>query len=365
MNSCLKYWIWLSSLMQITPRRKLQLIEYFGDPAYIWESTEAELRASNICTPRMLSVLLDRQNRKNAEKLMEEVFKSDAEVITIKDDIYPENLKYIADPPVALYIKGTLRKDEVYIAVVGSRKASSYGLETAQRLSWELAANGVTIVSGMARGIDSKAHWGALSGGGRTIAVLGCGIDIIYPPENAELMEKICKLGAIISEYAPGTPPIAVNFPARNRIISGLSQGVAVIEASEKSGSLITAEYALDQGREVYAVPGNINSFNSTGTNKLLKDGAKLVTNGGDILEDLKIGYNFKSAYTKEKKLSGALLKGNEKTIAMRLLDGPAHIDAIARDCGISVQLAGSVLVMLELSGFVEHLPGRYYKLAE
>ena len=365
MNSSIKYWIWLSSLVQITPRRKIGLLDYFGDPALIWESTEAELRSSNLCTSKTLAALLDRQARKDAVKHMEEVFKCDAEVITIKDGRYPEILKNIPDPPAVLYCRGKLEKDAVCVSVVGSRRATPYGLETARRLSRELAENGITVVSGMARGIDSKAHCGALEGGGRTIAVLGCGLDIVYPPENKELMENICRSGAAISEYVPGTPPLQFNFPARNRIISGLSRGVAVVEANDRSGSLITAEFALEQGRDVYAVPGNINSANSAGTNKLLKDGAKIVTNGGDILEELKMEYNFKYAYTKKRKLPDALLQGDEKTIAQKLLGGPAHIDVIARDCGISVQLAGSVLVMLELSGFVEQLPGKFYKLAE
>lgn len=365
MVSNIKYWIWLSSLVKISPFRRLQLLEYFGDPALIWESTEAELQALNFCTPQMIAAIIDRKGRKELPRLIDDVGRCDANVITMKDSMYPEALKNIPDPPVALYYRGKLEKESVCVAVVGSRRASAYGLEMARRLSQELARHGVTVVSGMARGIDSKAHSGALEVGGRTIAVLGCGVDIVYPSENSGLMEKICESGAVISEYIPGTPPISFNFPARNRIISGLSQGVAVVEANEKSGSLITADFALEQGRDVFAVPGNINSINSTGTNKLIKDGAKIVTNAGDILDELKISNSANNNLCGEKHLPEVSLGNDEKTIAQRLLSGPAHIDTVARDCGISVQLAGSVLVMLELSGFVEQLPGKFYKLAE
>lgn len=365
MVSNLKYWIWLSSLVKISPRRRVQLLDHFGDPALIWECTEAELRTLHLCTPQMLAAIMDRQSRKEVPRLIDEIGRCDINAITINDSLYPVDLKNIPDPPVVLYYKGKLESDAVCVAVVGSRIATPYGLEMARQLSQELAKHGVTIISGMARGIDSKAHSGALEGGGRTVAVLGCGVDIVYPSENISLMNKICQYGAVISEYLPGTPPIPFNFPARNRIISGLSQGVAIVEANEKSGSLITADFALEQGRDVYAVPGNINSMNSTGTNKLIKDGAKIVTNAGDILDELKISHGANNNLCRERQLRSVSLGGDERTIAQRLLNGPAHIDIIARDCGISIQLAGSVLVMLELSGFVEQLPGKFYKLAE
>lgn len=365
MNIDLKYWVWFSSLVKISPCRRLKLLEYFNDPACLWECTEEELRKLPVCAPKMIEVILDRQYRRNSIEIMESIYKCGADIITIRDDRYPEMLKNIPDPPTVIYCRGKLVKDSACIAVVGSRRATSYGLDMAKRLSRDMAKDGVTIVSGMARGIDSKAHIGALEAGGRTIAVLGCGVDIVYPFENKDLMNKIIGSGAVISEYLPGTQPIPFNFPARNRIISGLSQGVAIIEASEKSGSLITADFALEQGREVFAVPGNINSMNSSGTNRLIRDGAKLVTNAGDILDELQISHG-ESNYPYVKKLFQQATMGKEElTISRRLLDGPSHIDAIARDCGISSQLAGSVLVMLELSGFVEQLPGKFYKLVE
>lgn len=360
-----KYWIWLSSLAKISPRRKNRLLKHFGDPALLWEAGENDLKASKLCTPAMISSILDEVPRKETDRHLENIYKCNAEVVTIQDTCYPQLLKYIADPPVVLYYRGRLESDAQCVAVVGSRRASYYGLDMARKLSRELAGHGVTVVSGMARGVDSKSHWGALEGGGKTVAVLGCGVDIVYPSENRELMKRICETGAVISEYLPGTEPVPFNFPARNRIISGMSQGVVIVEANEKSGSLITADFALEQGRDVFAVPGNINSANSTGTNRLIKDGAKIITNTGDILEELRINYNDNLLFSNKRRLSDIKLGTDEKSIAERLLNGPAHIDAIAMDCGISVQLTSSVLVMLELSGFVEQLPGKYFKLAE
>lgn len=360
-----KYWIWLSSLTKISPRKKNQLLKHFGDPAFLWEAGESELRATKFCSPGMISTLLDIGSRNKTDMYLESIYKCNADVVTIRDSNYPQALRYIADPPVVLYVRGRLEADALCVAVVGSRRASFYGLDVARRLSRELAAHGVTIVSGLARGVDAKSHWGALEGGGKTIAVLGCGVDIIYPPENRELMNRICESGAVISEYLPGTEPVPYHFPARNRIISGLSQGVAVVEANEKSGSLITADFALEQGRDVFAVPGNINSANSAGTNRLIRDGAKIIAGTGDILDELKIGKKEVLCFYAQKKIPEMKLGANEKSIAQRLLNGPAHIDTIARDCGISAQLTSSVLIMLELSGFVEQLPGKYYKLIE
>ncbi len=360
-----KYWIWLSSLTQISPRRKNRLLKHFADPALLWEAGEGELRATMFCTPGMISALLDKTARNETDRLLEKIYQCNADVVTIQDAGYPLALKYIADPPVVLYVRGKLEADALCVAVVGSRKASFYGLDIARKLSRELAAHGVTVVSGMARGVDAKSHWGALEGGGKTVAVLGCGVDIIYPPENRELMNRIYGSGSVISEYLPGTEPMPYHFPARNRIISGMSQGVVIVEANEKSGSLITADFALEQGRDVFAVPGNINSVNSTGTNRLIREGAKIIANTGDILEELKIEPHEDFKFCAQKGIPDMKLGVNEKSIAQRLLNGPAHIDAIARDCGISAQLTSSVLTMLVLSGFVEQLPGKYFKLSE
>lgn len=372
MKSSLKYWIWLSALVKILPRRRLRLLEYYQDPALLWEASEAELKELDFCTPATIKCITDREIRKKTDEFMLMVSRCDADVITLYDKAYPKMLKYIADPPVVLYCRGKIDADAICVAVVGSRRATSYGAEMAVRLSKELARHGVTVVSGMARGIDTKAHIGALQGGGKTIAVLGCGVDVIYPQENGDLMNRIIQSGAVISEYLPGAPPIPFNFPARNRIISGLSNSVVIVEANERSGSLITADFALEQGRDVFAVPGNINSINSAGANRLIRDGARMITTADDILDELDVKHERNINFLSDGKITGSIL-GNSgskldlegRTIAQRLLNGPAHIDVIARDCGISVQLASSVLMMLELSGFVEQMPGKLYRLAE
>lgn len=362
----LKYWIWLGSLIKIPPCWRSELLRSFRSPAGVWYASELELRRMPYMSKPMLASLLDSEYRKRAEDHLKFVEASDISVFTLDDGDYPEYLRSIPDPPVALYVYGKIVKSEACFAVVGSRKASSYGLGMAEKLSAGLAKAGLCVVSGMARGVDSKAHWGALSAGGRTIAVLGCGVDQVYPCENRELAKRIGRNGALVSEFVPGTAPLPVNFPLRNRIISGVSRGVLVVEAGERSGSLITAYYALDQGREVFAMPGNINSGASKGTNRLIKEGAKIVTDVGDILEELAMagGMDY-SLFSGPGPQLPDLLTADEKTIAAKLSDGPAHIDSIASECGLSVQTAGSILVMLELSGFVEQLPGKYYKLVE
>ena len=366
MDGSIKYWVWLSSLVKISPFKRYKLIEYFKDPALIWHSSEEELKKLPFLPRNIIEKLIDRQMRKDTHNLLEKIQSEYIDVITFNDEYYPEYLKNIYDPPVAIYVRGKLIKDETTIAVVGSRNATTYGLGMAESLSHDLSKKGITVASGMARGIDSRAHTGALKAGGRTIAVLGCGLNIVYPYENKELMKKICDNGAVISELLPGVPPIPFNFPARNRIISGISKGVVIIEANERSGSLITANYALEQGRDVFAVPGNINSRNSIGTNRLIRDGAKIVLDVADILDELNLSNGVNNISCKINKRSPfADFDSEEKTIAEKLMEGPVHIDTIARDCGFSVQLVGSVLVMLELSGFVEQLPGKFYKLAE
>lgn len=263
---------------------------------------------------------------------------------------------------------------EKSISIVGSRKATSYGLEAGEELAYQLSMLGITITSGMARGIDSSAHKGALKAKGRTIAVLGCGHDIIYPPENKALIEEIIKSGAVISEYLPGTKPMAMNFPARNRIISGISLGVVVIEAAENSGSLITANFALEQGREVFALPGNINRINSKGTNKLIKEGAKLTTCIEDILEELEI-YNL----IDNKKIDGIDednidneifdqkyyrgLDNEERRMIQCLKYEPLHVDYLANMTGYSIKHINSILTMLELKGVIEQMPGKIFRL--
>lgn len=363
MDGDLKYWVWLNSLTNMSPGKRFRLLKHFGDPSHIWHASEEELAGARFLNSQSVEILKAIQPRKEAAKILQKASSAGMEIVTFYDERYPYYLKYISDPPSMLYAIGKLVPEEICLAVVGSRKATYYGLDIAEKISGQLARTGLTIVSGMARGIDSRAHRGALAAGGRTVAVLGCGLDIAYPYENLDLMKEICKNGAVISEYMPGIPPVPYNFPARNRIISGMSLGVAVIEANEKSGSLITAGFALDQGREVFALPGNINSRNSSGTNKLIRDGAKIVTEVEDILEELKIGGTPGNTYCTDR-LPAEVLGGDEASVAKRLAEGPLHIDNIARECGMSIQLTSSILVMLELNGFVEQLPGKVYRLS-
>jgi len=283
--------------------------------------------------------------------------------IFISDEEYPGILRNIHDPPESFYIKGEiLPEDDIAIGIVGSRRATIYGVQTCEKLAYELASRGITIVSGMARGIDSAAHRGALKAGGRTIAVLGCGINIVYPPENKLLADKIQKQGAVISEFAPDTEPFSFNFPKRNRIISGLSLGVVVIEAAQKSGALITASCALEQNREVFAVPGKVNSATSFGTHKLIKEGAKLVGSAEDIIEELNITIE-RNSEAQEELHPKLKLEGEESRVYSLLSDEPSYIDDISERSGLLLNQVSGILLNLQLKKLVKEKPGKlYYK---
>ena len=280
-------------------------------------------------------------------------------LISFWDDEYPPLLREIHDPPALLYLRGKLPVNDCF-AIVGSRRATSAGLILTRELATTLAHHNVCIVSGLARGVDSAAHRGALDAKGSTIAVLGCGIDRIYPPENSKLFHEIQQKNAIITEYPPETPPLAGHFPGRNRIISGLSRGVLIVEAAEKSGSLITGDFALEQGRELFAIPGALKNPNSRGTNRLLKEGAQFVTEAEDILQLLwpnqpsrqKQGqYNNFTEQLDEPALSVFRLLGHE----------PRHSDEIARECGLTPMELSAILLDLELQGGIQTLPGNHY----
>ncbi len=271
---------------------------------------------------------------------------------------YPAALRSIYDPPALLYVLGCLPKQQAF-AVVGSRRASRSGRQLTTDICAELAAHNITVVSGLARGIDSAAHKGALETG-RTVAVLGCGIDVIYPPENADLAQNIIAQGAILSEYPPGTPPLAGHFPGRNRIISGLSKGVLIVEAAQKSGSLLTADFALEQGREVFAVPGPVYSQTGGGVNRLLKDGAHLVTEARDILDVLWSDTAANLPILTNDPLPERL--NNEQLRVYRnLSEEPLHIDQLARKCSLTAMELSAILLHLELEGGAELLPGMRY----
>ena len=296
-----KYWIWLSLIKELGSKRKQKLLEIYKSPEQIYNLKEKELLKIHGIGEKTVKNILDPSIRVYLENHIEYMNKYNIDIVSIQDYEYPKRLKEIYDPPISLYIKGDKNiLNYKSIGIVGCRKVSEYGKRASKYFSYNLANNGVNIVSGLAKGVDSYAHIGTIEAQyvesslqfkknnyiGRTIAVVGNGLDIVYPKENKKLEDTILKTsGCVISEYPLGTKPEKMNFPARNRIISGMSNGILVIEAKERSGTLITVDFALEQGRDVFVVPGNINSINSVGTNELLKQGAKLVTTYNDITE--------------------------------------------------------------------------------
>ena len=284
----IEYWIWLSRIEGLNPKFLNNLLNKYSNPKTIWNKTKEELLEDGI-KEKFVDEITNTIYRKNLDKYLKYMNENNIDVITIIDKEYPDKLKVIYDPPIVLYVKGNKNiLNDKCMAMVGCRICTKYGENVAKKLAYNLSSNNINVISGLARGIDSFAHRGSLIGNGKTIAVVGCGLDKVYPEENIELFNQIIENnGAIISEYIIGTKPLAKNFPRRNRIISGLSDGVIVVEAKEKSGTLITVDFALEQGKTIYAVPGNIDNPNAYGTNDLIKQGAKIVSCMQDILEDL------------------------------------------------------------------------------
>lgn len=352
------YWIGLHLLPGIGARKVLQLIDYFGSAEMVWKSSESDLRrVSGLTGKDVDSIIIHRKNIHPFREL-ERTVKAGIKVLTLVEPEYPMDLKRIYDPPPVLYYKGLIRQGDA-LAVVGARKATSYGIKAATLLASQLASEGFTIVSGMARGIDTAAHVGALQAGGYTIAVLGSGLDIVYPPENSQLFRQIEERGAVVSEFPLGTPPSSQNFPARNRIISGWARGTIVVEAAEKSGSLITVDFALEQGRDVFAVPGPITSKLSIGTNNLIKQGAKLVTSAEDVLEEYGVQPLFES-HSHDVKTT-VVLSPEEKQVLQLISWEPIHRDQVFKKLDASWKTISSALMLLELKGFIRCLPGDYY----
>jgi DNA processing protein len=358
----LSFWLALKYIPGLGNQTALRLLHHLGSPAAIFTAKEEELRQLGV-REKAISVLKKEGWKKAVEEEKEKLKKAGIEVITYQDKRYPFLLKEIYDPPVLLYLKGNADLLNTYsLAIVGTRQATFYGIKTATRLSMQLSEFGLTIVSGLARGIDTAAHKGCLKAGGKTIGVLGCGLDIIYPKENAKLYAEIIeKDGAIISEFPPATPPLASHFPARNRIISGLSLGVVVVEAALKSGSLITARLALEQGREVFAVPGPADSAYSHGTHALIKQGAKLVETAADILEELPV--KIKEKKKEDKKFLPSLDPLTEKVLSF--VQTPRYLDEIVLSLREDPAKISAKLTMLELQGLIKQLPGKQYVRAD
>ncbi|HBB94257.1 MAG TPA: DNA-protecting protein DprA [Blastocatellia bacterium] len=372
----MKDWIALNMTPGVGPRVTARLLEHFGSAEAIFDAPRRELALLRL-TPETIESIAKRALHPRAEEEIEKARKLGSDILVLDDGVYPALLRETYDPPVTLYVKGAWAEclERPCIAIVGSRRCSTYGQNAALMLSRELAQRGITIVSGMARGIDAAAHRGALEAGGRTVGVMGTGLDQIYPRDHKKLADDILQnKGALVTQFPLGTPPVSENFPYRNRVISGLSLGVVVIEAAENSGSLITARLAMEQNREVFAVPGNITSRNSFGTNYLIKGaGAKLVQQWQDIASELPAelaAQLLPSPGRKKKKgelvdqlqLTPSNLNEHERTIFKLLTtDTPQQIDTLAETTKLSITQLTSALLTLEMRELIRALPGKCF----
>ena len=356
----IRYWIGFNKVSGIGAARLQALLDYFGDLQTAWRAPVHDLRQVGL-DRRSLANLLKARDKLDLDAEMGRLEGANVRVLTWSDASYPPHLRQVYNAPPVLYVRGQIEKrDEWAVAVVGTRRASVYGKEAARMIGTGLAQAGVTVVSGMARGIDTVAHRTCLDAGGRTIAVLGCGVDVTYPPENARLVGEIVERGAIVSEYALGTRPDASNFPPRNRIISGLTLGTVVAEAGLGSGALITASFAAEQGREVFAVPGNVFARGSRGANELIQQGAKLVCNVTDVLEELNLTMVSEQAQIR------AVIPENETEALLldRLSAEPVHVDELRRAVQMPIAQVSSTLALMELKGMVRQVGGMKYVMA-
>lgn len=388
MEERLLYWVWLTIKPVMNATKITWLWEHFETIKDIYE--EKEYNGIEGIGQREINALRDK-DLTEARRVIERTEQIGAKILTYDDINFPDMLRNIVDPPYVLYIKGEIMNWDrlLTIGVVGTRESSNYGMLVTSRICRDMTKMGITVVSGMARGLDAEAAWAALRAGGKTIAVLGCGVDIAYPPENKNLYNEICEHGAVISEYPPGSDPLKSHFPVRNRIIAGMSKGVLVTEAPAKSGSLITARYALDNGRDIFSVPGDILKKEYVGTNRLIQQGAKLVMTAQDIMDE----YPYAAKLLKPPKIQVviktqnmphydgdvlpiqneqritienkkyAFLKDEEKDIIKLLIEANMHIDDIARQLDKPVGEINTTLTMLEVKALVKKLPGNNYQL--
>ena len=356
----LHYYIGFNLAQGIGSVRLRALLDAFGDVERAWNAPASALRGAGL-DRRSLRNLLACRARVDLDLEVRRVIDAGAQAITWEDPNYPRLLREVPAPPPLLYIRGRLTEEDIWaVGVVGTRRATHYGQEVTRRLVTGLAHSGVTTVSGLARGIDGTAHATSLDVGGRTVAVLGSGIDRIYPPEHRKLATRIVEDGAIISEYPLGTPPEAGNFPPRNRIISGLSLGVLITEAGTRSGALITADYAAEQGRDVFAVPGSILSPGSAGTNRLIQEGAKTVLAVEDILSELNLTMVVEQAQARRVLPA----TDTEASIIAHLGAEPVHVDRLGRLTGMPIAEVTSALTLMELTGMVRQVGGMKYVTA-
>lgn len=351
------YWVGFNMVKGIGSVRFKMLLDAFGDPEAAWNASPEALLEVGLSRKVVESFQRVRKDV-SLEQVSDRLNSLSVQVITWEDDTYPRHLKEIDQPPPVIYLRGNLLpEDEWAVAVVGTRKVTAYGRQVTEEVASALARNGVTIVSGLARGVDSIAHQAALNAGGRTLAVLGNGVDRVYPPENRKLATQIMEHGALVSDYALGTPPDGVNFPPRNRIISGLSMATIVVEAGDTSGALITASFAVEQGRDVFAVPGNINAPQSRGTNRLIRDGAQPLLNPQDVLEALNL-----TMATEYQAVRVALPSDPVESKLYQLLSHePKHVDEIRAQANMPIETVSATLVMMELKGMVRQVGGMSY----
>jgi DNA processing protein len=358
-------WFALKSVPGIGDLFYKRLIDRFKTPEAVFRASNHDLQDVEGMSSRMISRIKYHRVPESLKRDLDLISESPFEVITLADSRYPALLLQIPDPPPFLYVYGTIYSHTNNIAVVGSRNATPYGISTTKRLCEGLVSLGINVVSGMARGIDTAAHVGALNGKGKTIAVLGSGLKNVYPAQNLKLFHQISKNGAVISEFSLSEEPNPHNFPRRNRIISGLSLGTVIVEASKKSGSLITAHLAAEQGREVFAVPGSIQSFKSAGTHSLIKQGAKLVEHPQDIIEELSAQLQLSGTEKKPAQLQQEPkhppLSSDELLVLNALGPYPVHIDDIVRNIPLDSGRLSGILLQLELYGLVQQSPGKRF----
>ena len=356
----LKYWVGFTLVPGIGRVRLGQLENYFGSVEAAWKANQSELKSAGLDSGSVKSIVAARPGI-DLDAEMEKMERFQVQAFTFHDEGYPQRLKETYDYPPVLYVRGSIdSRDEWCLAIVGTRGVTVYGRQVTEEIVADLASRKITIVSGLARGVDTVAHRSALDVGGRTIAIFACGLDTIYPPENATLAKRIMENGALVSEYPLGTRPRADNFPRRNRIMSGMSLGTLVVEAGEKSGALITAQMALDQNREVFAVPGSILSPASRGANRLIQQGAKLVANYSDILEELNL-----MAVDRQIEMKELIPPTEIEAVLLKQLGAePRHVDDVCQSSGLPVSTVSSTLALMELKGMVKHVGAMNYSLA-
>jgi DNA processing protein len=352
-----KYWIGFNLIKGIGAVRMQGLIAYFGDVEAAWKADPAVLAEAGLGA-KVIERVLAARSTVNLDQVWEKIETQGIKILTWEDEEYPGRLKEIDQPPPVLYIRGDYLQDDLFaVAIVGTRKVTAYGRQVTEEIASFLAANGMTVISGLARGVDAIAHQTALRAGGRTIGILGSGVDKIYPPEHRALADQMMQRGAIISDYAVGTPPDASNFPPRNRIISGLSLAVVVIEAAETSGALITAEFAAEQGREIFAVPGSILAPQSKGTNKLIQNGALPLLTPADLMQALDL-----TRMGAQKSARKILPSDETEARVLGVLgDEPMHVDDIRQQADLPIEKISATLALMELKGMVRQVGGMNY----